>query len=178
MAVILEKIVVFVSLLAGFPLFFLDKEILGFRRFAWLIAMSVGLVGSFVVDPLDDLKATLDKILFAAVSITSVPHLTLLVKDSPLMGFATVPPLFVVIHLSVDTSIQSENYWKLQAFLHMAVFIIPYLNHLPAPPKPAEAEATDENVDTTTPDVKEDEAAATEQNSSSSKSKKTAKHKR
>jgi hypothetical protein len=168
-----EKLIIATSLLAAFPLFFLDKELFGHRRFAWLVAMCTGLVTLFIVDPVDELADMLDKVTMAALCVTSVPHFLQLIKDSPWFGYSTIPPIFLVIHMSVETAVNSETYWRLRAFLHMAVFIIPYLNHLPSPPEEKKGETgggeETEQVETT--------EAVTTTKSSSSKSNKTAKHK-
>ncbi len=127
-----EKSIIAASLLAAFPLFLLDKNLHGSRRFAWLVAMISGSVTLLFLNPMDNLIALLDKVTMAAISISSVPHFLRLIKDSPWFGLSTIPPIFVVIHMSLNTQVDSEAYWRLRAFLHMAVFIIPYLNHLPA----------------------------------------------
>jgi hypothetical protein len=131
---LLEKSVVFLALLAAFPLFFLDKQTLGFRRFSWLGAFCTGLTNLIFLDPTEDAHGFLDKMTMAFVSVVIVPHLIQISNDSFFMGIATIPPFFVVIHLSVQTMVDSKEYWKLRAFMHMAVFILPYLNHLPSTP--------------------------------------------
>jgi hypothetical protein len=137
MIALIEKTVIVVSLLAAFPLFFLDKEVLGLRRFAWLVAFCTGLTVQLFLDPTDELVDTLDKITMACISVTIVPHLVQFIQDNPWLGMSTMPPFFIVIYLSVQTTVNSEEYWRLRAFLHMAIFILPYLNHLPddEPPK-------------------------------------------
>lgn len=127
----IEKFVVAASLLAALPLFYLDKHLHGPRRFSWLVAMCSGLATLLFLSPTTDLAVLLDKITTAAISVSSVPHFVRLIKDSPWFGFSTIPPIIVVIYLSLSTPVDSEAYWRLRAFLHMAVFIIPYLNHLP-----------------------------------------------
>jgi hypothetical protein len=172
---LMEKLVIATSLLLAFPLFFLDNELFGHRRFAWLVAMWTGLATLFFLEPGDEMADLLDKFTMAALSVTAVPHFMRLIKDSPLLGFSTILPIFVIIHLSVETPVGSEAYWRFRAFLHLAVFINPYLNHLPSPP-PEEKEATGEELekDATTEGKVE---AVTTTATKSSKSNKTAKHK-
>eukprot|EP00339_Tiarina_fusa_P004564 CAMPEP_0117010878 /NCGR_PEP_ID=MMETSP0472-20121206/9477_1 /TAXON_ID=693140 ORGANISM="Tiarina fusus, Strain LIS" /NCGR_SAMPLE_ID=MMETSP0472 /ASSEMBLY_ACC=CAM_ASM_000603 /LENGTH=111 /DNA_ID=CAMNT_0004713525 /DNA_START=263 /DNA_END=598 /DNA_ORIENTATION=+ len=77
----------------------------------------------------------------AAVSITIVPHFLELMNDNFWLGIGVVPPFFLVVHLSLETTVDSIDFWKLRAFLHMGLFL-PYLNHLPG--DPAATEDTDE----------------------------------
>lgn len=171
----IEKCVILVSLLLAFPLFFLDKTLFGPRRFAWLIAMCTGLTTLMFLDPTDPTAQFLDKVTMAAVSVVSVPHFMQLIKESPWFGYATIPPIFLVVHLSVTTTVNdSESFWKLRAYLHMAVFILPYLNHLPAgePAKQEETEETSNGVET-----KDESAPKATTTTSTAKSGKTAKHK-
>lgn len=169
----IEKLVIAFSLLAAFPLFFLDKELFGHRRFAWLVAMCTGSVPPLVLDPADELTDLLDKVTMAALCVAFVPHFLKLTKDSPWLGFSTVPPIFLVVHLSVSTPVNSQAYWRLRAFLHMTVFILPYLNHLPSEPAVAEKREEDKEEETT---KTKEEASVTK--TVTSKSNKTAKHKK
>lgn len=177
-----EKTVIFVSLLAAFPLFFLDKAMLGYRRFAWLVAMCTGLASHIFLDPTDPTSELLDKVTMAAISVTSVPHLLQLIKDSPWFGFATIPPIFVVVHLSISTTVNSEAYWRLRAFLHMAVFILPYLNHLPEEPKKEGdgeemTEAEKDNIKSESKETVSTKSSSSSPTKASSTGGKTAKHK-
>jgi hypothetical protein len=132
-----EKSIICLALVCSFPLFFLDKEFLGFRRFAWLVAFCTGLCVTLILDPNEELAQVLDKVTMAAVSITLVPHLSQLVKDNFWLGIGVVPPFFLVVHLSLETRVDSIDFWKLRCFLHMALFL-PYLNHLNKDPPPTE----------------------------------------
>jgi hypothetical protein len=137
-----EKVIIFASTLAALPLFFLDKEVLGFRRFAWLGAFCTNIYVQFFTDPTVGISGQqFDRFTMAFLSLTIVPHFVQLVKDNMLLGFAIVPPLFVVLYLSTQTSLDSPDYWKLRAFLH-AVFFLPYLNHLPTGEEQQQTEET------------------------------------
>lgn len=136
-----EKSVITFSLFAAFPLVFLDKDALGFRRFAWLGAAFCGLVVQFFFDPLqEELAQSLDRATMALVSVSVVPHFMKFYKGNFWLGLAMVPPFFLVVHLATQGQLDEQEYWRLRAFLHMAVFILPYFNHLPSPPDPPEPE--------------------------------------
>lgn len=164
---LIEKSVIGASLLAGFPLFLLDKDLFPSRRFGWLVASCAGLASLLFVgatnetdDP--ELSILLDKVTVAAICVTAIPHFIQLIKDSLWVGIAVVPPIFLVIHLSTTTPVGSEAYWRLRCFLHMAIFFIPYLNHLPGDEATAKSEEEIQIVtteETTTPPDK-DEADA------------------
>lgn len=170
-----EKLVIFASLLAALPLFFLDQEVLGLRRFAWLVAMICGLAVNLALGPNDEMGQVLDKVTIAAVCVTWVPHFMLLIKDSYWFGVATVPPLFVVVHLSTATPVESEDFWRIRAFLHIAMFILPYLNHLPSPSDNKDDSTEKEETGS---EVKTEETSTEKAPQSKGKSKKTAKHKK
>jgi hypothetical protein len=140
---LIEKSVIAVSLLVGYPLFFLDKELFGNRRFGWLLASTCGLVSLIFVgagnetnDP--DLSTLLDKITVATVCVSAIPHINKLIKESPWLGLSMIPPIFIVINLSTSTSVGSEAYWRLRCFMHATVFFMPYQNHLPSDKTPEE----------------------------------------
>lgn len=146
-----EKSVILFSLLAGFPLFYLDTEILGLRRFAWVAASAIGIYHLLLVDDgtETELAGMLDRLVLGFVSVAVVPHVVKLVRDHSWMGLGIVPPFLMVtvqsMHTPVDTS--RENYWALRSFLHLFVFLLPYLNHLPSGPQPpAPSEETNVNV--------------------------------
>jgi len=138
---ILEKAVIALSLLMGYPLFFLDKDLFAARRYGWLLASTCGLASLFMFGGMtteeetkDDpqLSMLLDKATVAAICVSAIPHFNKLIQDSIMLGLSTIPPMFVVIHMSTKTIVGSEAYWRLRCFLHLTIFIIPYLNHLPS----------------------------------------------
>ena len=157
---LLEKAVIGVSLASGFPLFFLDKDLFAARRFGWLLASTCGFVslifGDSILKDDPELSTLLDKVTVAAICVSAIPHFNKLISDSLWTGLATMAPLFVVIYLSTSTPVGSEAYWRLRGFLHLTIFIVPYLNHLqndiPAEEKVA-VEADKEKLGVATDDV-------------------------
>jgi len=140
---LLEKAVIGVSLASGIPLFFLDKDLFAARRFGWLLASACGFVslifgGSMLSDD-PELSTLLDKVTVAAICVSAIPHFNKLISESLWLGVAIMPPIFLVTYLSTSTPVGGEAYWRLRGFLHMTIFIVPYLNHLPSE-KPAEQE--------------------------------------
>jgi hypothetical protein len=144
-----EKMVIFFVLVSGLPLFYLDKEILGSRRYGWLAASTIGLYHLLLVDDgaETELAGLLDKGLLANLSVTVVPHLIKLVRDQSWMGLGIVPPFFMVTFQSMHTPVDPsrKDYWALRSFLHLFVFLLPYLNHLPSGPPPPPAEERSES---------------------------------
>lgn len=151
-----EQAVIGVALLAGLPLgFFLDTELLGFRRFVWIGASFLGLYNLLLLDTTSETADHVDKMCLSLLSVALVPHFVKLVRDQTWMGLGVLPPFFAIVHASLHTPVGSRDYWRLRAFLHMFVFIMPYLNHLPsstptAAPKNAEEDAKKSNGVATT----------------------------
>ena len=143
---LVEKCAIGAALLAGLPLgLSLDEELLGFKRFVWIGASFVGLLNLLFLDPVDDIAGYADKFCLALLSVALVPHFIQLVKDQQWMALGMLPPFFMVTHASMGTPIVpggSEEYWRHRAFLHIFVYLLPYLNHLPSTPAAAETDAT------------------------------------
>ena len=143
---LVEKCAICAALLAGLPLgLSLDEEMLGFKRFVWIGASVVGLLNLFFLDPVSDMAGYADKFCLALLSVALVPHFIQQVKDQQWMALGMLPPLFMVTHASMGTPIVpggSEEYWRHRAFLHIFVYLMPYLNHLPSTPAKAEDDAT------------------------------------
>jgi hypothetical protein len=146
---LVEKCTIGAALLAGFPLgLSLDTDILGFKRFVWVGASLVGLFNLLCLDPASDYAGYADKMCLALLSVALVPHFIQLVKDQQYMALGMVPPFLMVIHASMATPIGSggsEEYWRHRTFLHIFVFLMPYLNHLPSAPAP-ESSVEDDDV--------------------------------
>ena len=159
---LVEKAVILVSIVAALPLFFLDGPILGLKRYAWLVAFSTGLFrhviflreegGMAAAD--DETGIMLDKVTMAAASMAVIPHYVKLMEDNLWLGGSALPPLLVAGYLGTQTEQGSKEYWKLRAFMFVATFFVPYLNHLPS------GKVDQEIVDGQT-ETKEDEGAAT-----------------
>ena len=167
----LEKAIITLAWFCTFPLLFLDQEILGFRRYLWIVAAGCGLFVTLILEPTDEYADLLDKITMACVSITIVPHFIVLVRNDFWMGICVVPPFFLVVHLSLGTTINSIDYWKLRSFLHMGLFL-PYLNHLPSSSPPS-GEAPAEPASTISEDAAHDEKLNADGKVSTSRSQKT-----
>lgn len=142
---LVEKSVILVSLLAGFSLVYLDRQILGFRRFVWAGASFVGLYHLFLVDDgaEPELAGQLDKASIAMLSVTTVPHLAKLIQDQSWVGLGVVPPFLMVTFQTMITPVDPsrQDYWALRCFLHLFIFVLPYLNHLPSGPPPPDGGA-------------------------------------
>jgi hypothetical protein len=159
MLALAEKSFICLALLATFPLFFFDKEILGLRRFAWLITFCTGLCVTLILNPHEELAQALDKVTMAAVSITIVPHFMALVKENVLLGIGFMAPFYMVVHMSLETRIGTIDYWKLRAFMHLALFL-PYFNHLPKDPPATNDDDASEPQGIEKTDEKSNEPAA------------------
>jgi hypothetical protein len=130
-----EKAAILVSIMAALPLFFLDGRILGIKRYAWLVAFSAGFTRMVFSDNehIDEETAIwLDKITMASASMAVIPHYVKLMEENLWLGGAALPPLLLAGFLGNSTEQGSAEYWKLRAFMFMATFFIPYLNHLPS----------------------------------------------
>jgi len=138
MVATIEKAIIFVAVTAALPLFVLDKELLGLRRVAWLGAFFTAMSVHLFLGPSDELGAQLDKFTVGFCSVTMVPHIIKIMKDSMWLGLMSGPPLFIVLRIMVHTTAkESEEYWRLRAFIHTVVFFMPYVNHLPSDPSDA-----------------------------------------
>jgi hypothetical protein len=160
---LVEKCVIGFALLAGLPLFVLDEEIIGIRRYVWLGASIQGLCNLLFVTPDSTLSNQLDKLCLSLLCVAWVPHFIQLVKDQQWMGLGVLPPLFMVIGQGMNTQINDgqassedansmlggvsmKDYWKLRAFLHFSAYILPYLNHLPSSSSSSASTETEENA--------------------------------
>jgi hypothetical protein len=151
------------ALLAGLPLFVLDEEVIGIRRYVWLGASIQGLYNLLFVTPGSTLSNQLDKFCLSLLCVAWVPHFIQLVKDQQWVGLGVLPPLFMVIDQGMKTQINDgqassedansmlggvsvEDYWRLRAFLHFSAYILPYLNHLPSSSSASPSAETEENA--------------------------------
>lgn len=172
---IVEKYLIIVIWLCSIPLFLMDKEMLGFRRFVWLLAIVLGLAATLFVQDFQDSQAEfLDKLTMASVCIVIVPHLMELAKKDVTTMLLVLPPFLVVVFLSSTNSVvnNSTEFWRYRSFLHMGLFL-PYINHARnmMSPSPAEDEEEKEEKEETTTTEKKITSA-------SPKKAKTNKHKR
>lgn len=173
---LIEKCVIGAALMAGLPLGFkLDTEVLGFKRYVWVGASFLGLANLLFVDPASDMAGYIDKASLSLLSVALVPHFIQLVKDQQWMALGMLPPFLMVTHASMGTPVEpggSDEYWRHRAFLHLFVFLMPYLNHLPsAPPPPTTSGGTDELQEGVTI-VDQNDADATESKPGSRKNNK------
>ena len=189
---LVEKCVIGFALLAGLPLFVLDVELLGFRRYVWLGASIQGLYNLIFVAPGSELSNRLDKSCLSLLCVAWVPHFLQLVNDQQWMGLGVLPPLFMVISQGMNTQVADgqpssedtnsmvggvsmEDYWKLRAFLHFSAYILPYLNHLPSSPS---ASAETEEIATTETNESNDPTNTTTASKKNLSKRKTNKKKR
>ena len=173
----LEKGLIYASIVAALPLFHLDKSVLGWRRFAWLAAVGIDGYHQFLVSQngnVVDLRFidefiedgsikpskfdfggiastdVLHRLTFACASFVMIPHLVNMLQEMGyLLAFATLPPMGTAFYLALDTPPYSVEYWKVQAFLHVTLVAIAYLNHLngPSPTFKPESASGQENGD-------------------------------
>jgi hypothetical protein len=177
----LEKGVIYASLVAALPLSFIDKKVIGWRRFAWLSAVATDgyfqlfLVGGNNTEEEERLALQLQRFTLASVILLLVPHLIHLLEEMGyFLGMMSMPPVVVAFFMYADTPVDSPQYWKLQAFLHVAVVFIPYLNHVPSGTSPEDdIPAGQGGVEVVEPQEKKTEKAAVSGKKSKTNKKKT-----
>ena len=73
----------------------------------------------------------LHRLTFACASFVMIPHLVNMLQEMGyLLALATLPPMGTAFYLALDTPPYTVEYWKVQAFLHVTLVVIAYLNHL------------------------------------------------
>ena len=74
---------------------------------------------------------TLHRLTFAAVTLVMIPHLVNMLQEMGyILALAALPPMGAAFYLALETPAYTPEYWKVQAFLHITLIVIAYLNHL------------------------------------------------
>ena len=74
---------------------------------------------------------TLHRLTFAAVTLVMIPHLVNMLQEMGyILALAALPPMGTAFYLALETPAYTPEYWKVQAFLHITLIVIAYLNHL------------------------------------------------
>ena len=124
----MELTVIYGSIFALLPLFFIDQDLIGIRRVGWIGAFITQVIFYSEMPPTNDL---MERLTIACLIFSLVPHVTLALRKSLLMALAVLPPIGMAIYINLSQPDRSSpEYWQSRAFLSSTIVLLPYLNHL------------------------------------------------